>query len=51
LQLIDATGQVILQKAIAGEINNIDISTFPKGVYCIRISNATSIETQTLIIQ
>ncbi|MFM7619299.1 MAG: family 16 glycosylhydrolase [Bacteroidota bacterium] len=51
LELINSSGQIVLRQIITGEINRINISTFPKGVYCIRISNATSIETKTLIIQ
>lgn len=49
IEILDATGKRVMQLSISGGSNRIDVTSLPKGVYCMRISDALSIETKTII--
>lgn len=50
LQIIDLMGRVIYNNEVANDNNRIDISSFNKGAYIIRMTNEESVKTQKIMV-
>ncbi|MFY0672879.1 MAG: T9SS type A sorting domain-containing protein [Bacteroidia bacterium] len=50
-ELIDINGSTLHSEQITGGISQIDLSSYPKGVYFISVSNETFMHTEKLIVK
>jgi hypothetical protein len=51
LNLIDVAGKIVMQVAITSDIQTIDVSALPSGVYAVQISSEQGKSSQRLIIE
>ena len=50
-QLVNLTGQIIKEGKLVNGINNLDFSTFNKGMYFLTIKTNTAYYTEKLILK
>jgi len=51
LLITDASGKKVLRKRLRNEINNINCSPWPSGIYYIQVQSANTRQTKKLIKQ
>ncbi len=51
ISIVDVTGKVVLTKTITSNTENINITSLPKGLYFVQISNANEVQTQKIVKQ
>jgi hypothetical protein len=51
VQVVDLTGRTVLHSNVTSDITFLNISSFPKGIYLVRINNGVNATTKKIIIE